>query len=76
MGNWGGNNDDDESNQLLEQSIMENRAQIETQRKELTQRRIDIIKSQGNPVWTPQKNVPFVSQGEKAINDLISKRPK
>lgn len=52
MGYWGGNNDD-EANQLIEQQIQTNNAEIEREKQALSERRLNIIKSQGAPNWSP-----------------------
>lgn len=52
MGYWGGNNDDS-ANELIEKQMADNNRAIEEQRQELAQRRLDIIKTQGAPNWSP-----------------------
>ena len=45
---------DDPENQLLEQQIYDNNANIERERRALSERRLSIIKSQGLPDWAAQ----------------------
>lgn len=54
MGAW--NNHRDKSNDLVEQQIQTNNAEIEQSRKDLSQKQFDVIKSQGAEAWYPSKS--------------------
>ena len=62
MGFFGGDNDrsnqPSESERLAAQQIQENRAELETKKRSLYQTRLDIIKGQGAPIWTPNRTAP------------------
>ena len=53
MGFFGGDNEDS-GNQLIEQQIAQNNREIEEKRQSITKERLDLIKSQGAPKWTPE----------------------
>ena len=55
----------DEQDDPFSDQIAQNNAEMERQRQALVQRRVDIIKSQGQPVWDRQETV-------KPPTDLVS----
>lgn len=57
MGFFGGGGDPNEkTNDLLEQQIKENQAELEAKRRHLFEERLDIIKGQGAQTWSPDRN--------------------
>jgi len=51
MGFFGGNNDKDQTNELLEQQIQAQNVEVEKQTRQLSERRIKIEKSRSTPDW-------------------------
>jgi hypothetical protein len=60
---------DNEGSQLIEQQINQNAAEIEEKRQALSQERLDIIKSQGMPRWTPEPLATSISPQQTKINE-------
>jgi hypothetical protein len=76
MGFFGGNNEDNEGNELIQQQINENARQIEESRRSLAERRLEIIKSQGAQSWQPGSNPPPPNRrivAEKQVVDTAKK---
>lgn len=63
MGLFGDDSDNSpsRSEQLAEEQIRQNQAELESKRRNLYETRLDIIKSQGGQTWTP--NVTSASSG-------------
>ncbi len=55
MGFFGDDSDNSPTrgDQLLEEQINQNKAELEAKRQSLFQTRLDIIKGQGGQIWTP-----------------------
>lgn len=53
MGLFGGDDEPSRSEQLADQQIKQNQAELESKRQNLYTERLDIIKSQGGQSWTP-----------------------
>ena len=55
MGFWGGDNDqsNNDANQLIESQIAQNNIEIENRKRTISKERLDLIKSQGAPNWSP-----------------------
>lgn len=70
MGYWGGNNED-EANQLIEQQITENQAEIQRERQALSERKLSIIKTQGAPNWSPEAPPASGRSGRGGMPDKI-----
>jgi hypothetical protein len=58
MGFFGGDNDSQPSQaeQLAEEQLQMNKAELENKKQSLYQTRLDIIKGQGGQTWTPDMN--------------------
>lgn len=69
MGYFGGDNEG-EGNALIEQQIAQNNAEIEAKRQAITRERLDIIKSQGNPKWTPEPLATSISPQQSKLNQI------
>ncbi len=67
MGFFGGDNQD-QANELVEQQIRQNNAEIEQKREAITKERFDIVKSQGAPRWTPEPLSTEISPQQKKAN--------
>ncbi len=65
MGFFGGDDSDapSRSEQLAEQQIRQNQAELENKRRNLYDARLDIIKSQGGQTWTPTVKSASSSSG-------------
>lgn len=58
MGFFGGDNDNGPTHaeQLADEQLQMNKAELETKKQNLYQTRLDIIKGQGGESWTPDRN--------------------
>lgn len=66
MGFLGGNNEPSPSDQLLNEQITQNKAELAQKRQSLYKTRLDIIKGQGGQSWTPSPT-PARKGGSKII---------
>lgn len=55
MGFLGGDNEPSRGDELADQQIRANQAELENKRQSLYKTRLDIIKGQGKENWTPTK---------------------
>lgn len=65
MGLFGGNDDNggnDRSNQLLDEQLTQNKAELEQKRQSLVDQRMAIVKSQGGEVWAPDRNAAYTGK--------------
>jgi hypothetical protein len=53
MGFFGGDDDQSESERLMQEQIQQNKEELELKRKNLYEERLEIIKGQGGQSWTP-----------------------
>jgi hypothetical protein len=56
MGFLGGDNEPSRGEELADQQLRQNQAELESKKQNLYQTRLDIIKGQGKEVWTPDMN--------------------
>ncbi len=65
MGFLGGDNDNEptRADELVQEQLESNKAEIESKRNRLYQARLGIIKGQGTQQWTPQKETPGMATG-------------
>lgn len=70
--------DETEGNGLIEQQISQNKAEIEQKTQAIAKERLDIIKSQGQPKWTPEPlAAPLVTpdqQRASSTNEILKSR--
>jgi len=63
MGLFGGDDNDnpaqDRANQLVEEQINQNKAELEQKRQSLVSQRMNIIKSQGAETWSPDRGAAY-----------------
>ncbi len=55
MGFFGDDSGQSEASTLMDEQIRANQAELETKRQNLYSERLDIIKGQGNEVWSPTR---------------------
>ena len=75
MGFFGGDNEG-QANELVEQQISQNNAEIEQKRQSIAKERLDILKSQGAPRWTPEPLATTISPQQAKINQTAEVRKK
>lgn len=65
----------DEGNPLIDQQIAQNNAELEQKRQAISKERLDIIKSQGAPQWTPEPLASTISpkQEQESAVDKFKK---
>jgi hypothetical protein len=56
MGFLGGDNEPSRGEQLADEQLQMNKAELEAKKESLYQTRLDIIKGQGAQQWEPDKN--------------------
>lgn len=68
MGFLGGDNDPNSgTNDLLDEELKFNKSELEAKKQSLYQTRLDIIKGQGQQVWTPDRT----SHAPKPMGDSL-----
>ncbi len=65
MGLFGGDNPNQEANDLANQQIQQNQAEIENKRQSLYKERLDIVKGQGNQSWSPEMGTASLGAPKK-----------
>lgn len=55
MGLFGGDDEPSQAEQMMEQEIRDNKAELEAKRQNLYQEKLDIIKGQGAEQWSPDR---------------------
>lgn len=67
MGFLGGDNDEpSRGEQLAEEQLQMNKAELEAKKQSLYQTRLDIIKGQGGETWSADRNKRAPTQGGRA----------
>lgn len=56
MGFLGGDNEPSRGEQIADEQLQENKAELEAKKQSLYQTRLDIIKGQGSQTWEPNKS--------------------
>jgi len=65
MGFLGGDNEPSRGEQLVDEQIQTNKAELEAKKQSLYKTRLDIIKSQGKENWTPDPQAPSLGAGKR-----------
>ena len=63
-------NDEGQGDELIQQQITQNNAEIEQKRQAIAKERFDIVKSQGAPNWTPEPLAKAISPQEEQAKQV------
>jgi|HubBroStandDraft_1064217.scaffolds.fasta_scaffold412131_1 hypothetical protein len=65
MGFLGGDNEPSRGEEIADQQLQENKAELEAKKQSLYQTRLDIIKGQGSQSWEPNKSAGITKKVNK-----------
>ncbi len=70
MGLFGGDDPNQQANDLTNQQIQQNQAEIENKRQSLYKERLDIVKGQGMQSWSPEMKSTAMGQLSQSVRGI------